>query len=155
MLIKTRYFGEIDLGEEKIITFENGLIGFEKYTTFTLLYDSDKKEETDLMWLQSIQEESLAFPVINPFNVKPDYNPAVEEELLSSLGELNDDNICVLLTVTVPSDIKKTAANLKAPLIINSDTRKGCQLIVDNKEYSVKYNLYEAMQEAKKKRGEK
>ena len=154
MFIKTRYFGEINLGEEKIITFENGLIGFENYTTYTLLYDSDKKEETDLMWLQSTEEQSLALPVINPLNVKPDYNPSVDKELLSSLGTLTDDNICILLTVTVPEDIKQTAVNLKAPLIINSETRKGCQIIVDNKEYSVKYNLYEAMQKNKKERGE-
>lgn len=155
MLIKTRYFGEINLGEEKIITFENGLIGFEGYTTYTLLYDNDKEEETDIMWLQSTEEQSLAFPVINPFHVKSDYNPSIEEELLAPLGELNDDNTCVLLTVTVPSDIQQTAVNLKAPLIINSDTRKGCQIIADNKEYSVKYNLYEAIQRAKKEKGEK
>ena len=79
---------------------------------------------------------------------------SVEEELLSSLGTLTDDNICVLLTVTVPQDIKQTAVNLKAPLIINSDTKKGCQIIVDNKDYSVKYNLYEAMQKHKKEKGD-
>ncbi len=154
MLIKTKYFGEINLCEEKIITFENGLIGFEEYKTYTLLYDSEKKEETNLMWLQSTEEEGLAFPVINPLNVKPDYNPSIEQELLSPLGELNDNNICILLTVTVPQDIKQTAVNLKAPLIINSDTRKGCQLIVDNKDYPIKYNLYEAMQKAKREKGE-
>ena len=43
------------------------------------------------------------------------------------------------------------AANLKAPFIINSDTRKGCQIIVENKDYEIKYNVYEAL---KKKKGE-
>lgn len=154
MLIKTRYFGEIDLGEEKIITFDQGLIGFEEYKRYTLLYDVEGDRDTTISWLQSVEEQSLALPVINPLIAKSDYNPTVDDEMLSPLGDLNQENMVVLLTLTVPSDITKTTANLKAPIVINSDIRKGCQVIVENQDYGVKHNIYEVISRIKAEKGE-
>lgn len=150
MLVKTRCFGEIDLEEDKILTFDNGIMGFEDLKKFTILYDNEEEETPMISWLQSLDEEALAIPVINPLAVKPDYNPIVEDELLGSLGTITEENVVILLSVTVPKDVKKTTANLKAPFIINSDTRKGCQLIVENNDYEIKYNIYEAIQNMKK-----
>jgi flagellar assembly factor FliW len=145
MIVQTRFFGEVDISDDKIIVFERGLMGFEECKNFTLLYDIEKEERPAISWLQSLDEPSLALPVVNPLVVKPDYNPTVEDELLQHLGELNDENLVILLTVTVPQDIKGMTANLKAPLIINSDTKKGVQLIVENSDYEVKYNVYDAL----------
>ena len=152
MLVKTKYFGEINLTEDKILEFENGIMGFENYTKYTLLYDNEEEKQGNIMWFQSIEEPALALPVVNPFYVKQDYNPEVSEEILQPLGEINEDNLCILLTLTVPGDVKKTTANLKAPLIVNADTRKGCQAIVENDDYEVKYNVYEAIQKMKEEK---
>lgn len=154
MIVQTKHFGEIDLSEDKIITFENGLVGFEEFKKFTLLYDSEKESRANISWLQSLEEKTLALPVINPFLVKEDYNPIVEDELLKPLGELTDDNVAILLVMTIPTDIKKMTVNLKAPLIINSDSRKGCQLIVENQEYPIRYYMYEDFQSIKEKKGD-
>ncbi len=150
MMIQTKHFGEIDLTEDKIISFENGIMGFENFKKFTLLYDSEKEDRPNISWLQSLDETNLALPVINPFLVKSDYDPVVEDELLKPLGELNDENIAIFLVMTIPSDIEKMTVNLKAPIIVNSDTRKGCQIIVENQDYPIKYNVYEVLQNAKK-----
>lgn len=150
MLIKTRCFGEINLDENKIITFESGLMGFEQYKRFTILYNIED-EKSKISWLQSVDEPSLALPIVTPSVVKEDYNPTVEDEVLKPLGELTEENLVVFLVLTVPGDIKKTTANLKAPIIINADTRKGCQIIVENSDYVVKYNVYENMKERKNK----
>lgn len=150
MLINTRCFGEINLDENKIITFESGLMGFEEYKQFTILYNVED-EKSKISWLQSVDEPSLALPIITPVVVKQDYNPTVEDEVLKPLGELTEENLVVFLVLTVPGDIKKTTVNLKAPIIINADTRKGCQIIVENSDYVVKYNLYENMKERKNK----
>ncbi|ROR31551.1 flagellar assembly factor FliW [Mobilisporobacter senegalensis] len=155
MRFMTKHFGEIELGEEKIINFDNGIMGFEDYKRYTILFDIESGEKPVISWLQSIEEPGLAIPVINPLYVREDYNPTVEDELLISLGELNDENIIVLLSITVPSDITKMTSNLKAPFIINSDTRKGCQVIVENSDYPVKYNVYESLEKIKKTKGEK
>lgn len=155
MLVKTRHFGEIDLDENKIIYFENGILGFEDYKKYTLLYDDENGERPDISWLQSLEEPSLAIPVISPFIVRPDYNPEVEDELLKPLGEITDQNIVVLVSITVPSEIEKISANLRAPFIINSDTRRAAQIIVENPNYEVKYRFYEQLKANKtKKEGE-
>ena len=151
MLVKTKFFGEVDLPEEKIITFDRGLIGLTDYKKFTILYDCEK-EESNVSWLQCVEEPTLALPVIKPWIVKEDYNPVVEDELLNHLGELTEDNLVLLLTMTVPADIKQMSVNLKAPIVINADTRKGAQIICENQDYEVKYKVYDVLKEKKEDR---
>lgn len=141
MKIDTKYFGEVEIGDEKIIHFENGLFGFEDYKDYTILFDIEAGDKTLFSWLQSVTEKKLAFPVVNPLRVKEDYNPTVEDGLLETIGGVTDENLLVLLLATVPEEIKNTSVNLKAPLIINSDTRKGVQVIAENADYEVKYRI--------------
>ncbi|MBQ9119633.1 MAG: flagellar assembly protein FliW [Lachnospiraceae bacterium] len=155
MLVQTKHFGEIDLAEEKILTFDNGIMGFEEYKRYTILYDSEKEAEgkrPSISWLQCLDLKELAIPIINPLLVKEDYNPTVEDELLAGLGELTDENLVIFLTLTVPADITKMTSNLKAPIVINADTRKGCQIVAENADYQVRFPVYEQF---KKNREEK
>ncbi|MGN1083881.1 MAG: flagellar assembly protein FliW [Lachnospiraceae bacterium] len=154
MLVKTRHFGEIDLDENKVITFEDGIIGFEHCKRYTILYNNEEGNGSTISWLQSLDEPQLALPVISPLSVMADYNPIVEDEVLAPLGELTEENIIILLTLSVPSDITKMSANLKAPLIINADTKKGCQIIAENPDYVIKYNIYEQVKKCKEAKGE-
>lgn len=154
MLIQTKHFGEIDLDENKVITFENGILGFEDFKRYTILYDSETEERSPISWLQSLDEVTLALPVISPLIISPEYNPTVEDELIAPLGELTEENLVLFVTLTVPSDITKVTSNLKAPIIINSDTKKGCQLIAENPEYEVKHNVYTSFMKYKKEKGE-
>lgn len=154
MIIKTKYFGEVDLDEDKVITFEQGIMGFEECKKYTILYDVDEGEQATISWFQSLEEPGLALPVISPLLVKPDYNPTVEDEVLKPLGEITEENLVILLTLTVPEDLTKMSANLKAPFVINTDTRKGCQIIVENPDYEIKYNVYNAISKLKKEKGE-
>ena len=149
MLVKTRYFGEVDLTDDKIKKKKKGLMGFDEYKRYTILYDCEKEEGTNISWFQSVDEPSLALPVINPLIVKEDYNPVVEDELLAGIGEINEENMVILITMTVPADLKEMTVNLKAPIIINADTRKGIQLIVENQDYEVKYKIYDVLKNKK------
>ena len=153
MKANTRIFGEIEIQDDKIIRFDNGIIGFPELKEFTLIFDSEKEDKTSISWLQSLNEPELAFPVIDPLTVYPDYNPSIEDELLKPLGELTPDNLFVLVTVTVPADIQEIAVNLKAPIVINTDTKKANQLIVDN-DLPVRYKIYDIIQSGKEKAGE-
>lgn len=148
MKVNTRIFGEIEVAEEKIITFDIGLMGFEDIHKYTLIFDEE--DRGSIMWLQSLDEPELAFPVIDPLVVADTYNPIVEDEWLTPLGEVKSEADYFLLTVvTVPSDVKKTTANFKAPLVINMNTYKACQIIVNNDDYQIKYNLYDYFQRKK------
>lgn len=157
MHINSRVFGEIDIDDDKIIRFEEGVIGFKDYHNYALIYDEEKKRNNGggIMWLQCMDEPELAFPVADPLHIYEGYNPIVEDEWLAPIGEFNDVNDIFILTIlTVPSDITKVTANLKAPVIINMITKKACQTIVGNEEYEIKYNIYDYVQSLKKKEAE-
>lgn len=146
----TRLFGEIDIQDDKIIRLENGMIGLPEYQRFALIFDEKKgMKESSVMWLQSMDDPQTAFPVMQPNTVKPDYNPTVSDEMLSPIGELNEENTYVLVTLTAAADVKESSVNLKAPIVINTETRKGCQIIVED-DYPVKFKIYEAVQSRKK-----
>ncbi|MBO5522522.1 MAG: flagellar assembly protein FliW, partial [Roseburia sp.] len=126
MKANTRLFGTIDIEDEKVITLEGGMIGFPFLQKFTLIFDEEKeKKAASIMWLQSMDEGEVAFPVMHPNEINPDYNPTVNDEMLAPLGELNDENTYVLVTVTAAAEPKEATVNLKAPIVINTDTRKG------------------------------
>lgn len=149
MIINSRVFGEVEIANDKIITFESGMLGFEEYKQYTLMYDVEKEKRT-IMWLQCVDEPELAFPVIEPMKVYEGYNPVVEDEWLIPMGEVESEEDYFLLTVfTVPADLTKMTVNLKAPIVINTKTMKACQLIVNNDDYPVKYNVYEYIQKMK------
>ena len=153
MKAATRLFGEIEIDESKIITFEDGIIGFPDMKKFTLIFDEEKEGRPSISWLQSMDEPEIAFPVMDPLFGCETYNPIVEDELLKNLGTIKEDNLYVLVTVTVPQNIKELAVNLKAPIVINTDTRKASQIIVED-DLPVRYRIYEILEEAKKKAGE-
>ena len=153
MKANTRLFGEIDIEESKIVKMESGIVGFPELKNFTLLFDEEKKDDKCIMWFQSMDEPVFAMPVMLPQYVKADYNPTINDSLLAPLGALTPENTYVLVTVTVPTDIKKMTVNLKAPIIINTDTCKGAQLIVED-DVPVKYPVYDILKAAKEKGGE-
>ncbi len=151
MKIKTRMFGEIEIEEEKVIHFADGIIGYPDCKNFTLIFDEEKGRRKSICWLQSVDEPVFALPVLDPLLIKEDYNPAVEDELLHVLGDLKEENTFVLVTVTVPEQIEDLSINLKAPIVINVDERLASQIIVEE-NYPVKYKIYELLK--KRKAGE-
>ena len=153
MEILTKAFGKITIDDEKIINFPKGIVGFPDLTEFALIHDVEKGTET-IHWLQSIQEPGFAMPVMDPLLVCPEYNPEVDDELLSHLGELNQEELLVLVTVTVPKDITKMTVNLKGPIVINAAERKATQVIVEGDQYQVKFPIYDILDANKKKAGE-
>ena len=154
MRAKTRFFGEIDIAEDKVITLERGMIGFPDLVHFGLIFDEEKGfDSSGIMWLQSLDDGDIAFPVMTPTNVREDYAPTVNAEMIAPLGELNEENTYMLVTVTVPKEIERFSVNLKAPIIINMDTQQGVQLIVED-DYPVKYMVYDLLKKKKEKAGE-
>jgi len=150
MRINTRVFGEVDIEDSKIIHFPKGIIGFPDLTEFALIHDAEKEGTAAVKWLQSMQEPAFAMPVMDPLMVKADYNPEVEDELLKPIGTLDPEEILVLVTLTVPSEVTKMSVNLQAPIIVNAAEKKACQLIVDTEKYPVRFPIYDILQELKK-----
>jgi flagellar assembly factor FliW len=148
MNICTKIFGEIGIEEDKIITFPNGIIGFPDLKKFLLIHD-EEKTDGKISWLQSIDEPAFAMTVINPLDVLDSYNPVVEDELLSSLGDLDEQEMLVLITITIPQDITKMTVNMAAPIVVNAKNKKAVQIIIEEAGYKVKYPIYDILKSRK------
>ncbi len=153
MLLNTKIFGEREIDETKILFFNEGLPGFKKYKQFVLFTDNEKEINT-IWWLQSVELEDLAFPVLNTFAVLESYRPEVDDSLLETLGKFELEDLVICNVLVVPEDITQMTVNLKAPIIINAKTRKGMQIIVNNSDYEIRHNIYEDIKKYNKKVGE-
>jgi flagellar assembly factor FliW len=139
--IETKYFGEISYEEEDALTFPNGLFGFEDEGRFLLLPFAGG--DGSLLCLQSMTTPALAFVVMNPFPLKPDYAPILPEEELRALGAAQSEDLCYYVLCVVRDPITYSTLNLKCPIVINEDTREAAQVILDTTEYNMRHRLLE------------
>ncbi len=138
MRIQTTRFGEVEINDAAILTFPQGLYGFEQRRQFCLI---DHRPDSPLKWLQSVEDPALAFVVMNPFEYFPDYEVLIPDDEADEL-ELTDPNQTIVLTiVAIPSDPYQMTVNLLAPLVINGDTKRARQIILSGKRYTTKHHL--------------
>lgn len=149
MEVKTRLFGNINIDENKIIHFVGGLVGFPELRDFALIHDGDSESGKGIQWLQSMQDGNFAIPVVDPLQILDSYDPVVEDELLTPLGELTAEDMLVLVTITVPEDITKMTVNLKGPFVINAKNCMACQVIAENDGLQVKFPVYDILKAKK------
>lgn len=148
MLIVTKNFDEIEIDDEKIIRFPGGIIGFPELTDFALIHD-DEKGSGNVHWLQSIQETAFAMPVMDPLIVYAGYNPVIDDDVFAPIGSPDENEMLIMVTLTVPKDIKTMSVNLRAPIIINATAKKACQVILEDKQYEIKFPIYDILNQRK------
>ena len=151
VLFLTKHFGEIEVDESKIITFEEGIPGFTHCTKYILLEDTqdDGKNSGLISWLQSLDEPVVAFVLMNVFIIMPDYDPVIHESDIESLGEYNEEDFLIYNIAVVPDDISKVSVNLKAPVVIHAVTRKGRQVVAANDDYGIRVQIFEEIKKSK------
>ena len=148
MEYSTKLFGKIDVAEDKIIEFPDGILGFPDLKKFTLMFDSDNSSPTGLNFLVSLDEPAFVLPVVAAISVKPDYAPKISGDIEKVIGPLTEDNLLIMVTMTIPEDITKMTVNLNAPIVINDDSRKAVQAVVENEEYDIKYPIYDFLKKS-------
>ncbi|MBC7230043.1 MAG: flagellar assembly protein FliW [Actinobacteria bacterium] len=130
--------GSIEYGEEQVISFVEGILGFPAYREFVLL----EHRQGPFMWLQSLEEPSLAFLVADPWNFFPDYAPEIPDEDVEALELEEPYNFSVFCFVTVPERVEMTSVNLKGPTVVNLNTRRAKQVVLLNPEYTTRHYLF-------------
>ncbi|HEY5586494.1 MAG TPA: flagellar assembly protein FliW [Ruminiclostridium sp.] len=144
MIIETKHFGEIEINEENILNFEEGIPGFEDTHRFGIVSSEDP--ESPFCWIQAIEKPELAFPLVDPFAIKKDYDFELKDEFINSLGIEGATQVAVFAIVVVPDDIKKMSMNLKAPIIVNTVNKKAAQTILDSDKYTVRHFILDEFQ---------
>ncbi|NLV89651.1 MAG: flagellar assembly protein FliW [Tissierellia bacterium] len=140
MKVKTRDFGEIEVPEENIILFQDGIPGFDKEKEFIIILNED--EDNPFHHLQSVKNPDLSFIIINPFEVFKDYDIVIPQTAIDKLKIEKAEDVVVYSIVVVPEDIRKMTANLLGPIIINHKEKLGKQVILDDSRYTTKHFLF-------------
>ena len=126
--------------EQNIIHFTEGILGFEDVHEY-LLYHED---ENNIIWsLQAADSEIPSFIVVDPFTIFPGYNPVLSERELACFGEQDATNLCFLVIAAIKSELSESVANLKAPIVIDINTREAKQIILEDSDYPIRHKLFE------------
>lgn len=139
MIVQTTRFGKITVAEDEIITMYNGPLGFSNARLYAL---RDDEISSPFRWFQSLENESLAFVILDPQLVVNNYQISIAEEHMKKLQATNLDDLIVYVIVTMTKDIKDVTVNLQGPLVINKTNRIAVQLVIPDGQYSTRHLLF-------------
>ena len=139
MKIKTRRFGIIEIDENKIINMPKGMPGFPGRKRFIMFRH---REDSPFYWYQCIEDRDLAFVIMSPFIIKPDYR--IDVDYIVSEMQWNEssdkENLEIYVIINIPRGApEKMTANLIAPLVINTRNREAGQIILSDSPYDHRY----------------
>ena len=132
MILRTKYFGEIDIEDGGVLDFPAGLFAFEEEKKFVLL--PFEGSESTLLCLQSVQNEGLAFVVMNPFALCPEYTPVLQPAELERLGVTDSRALCYYVMCVVRDPVSDS---------INDETNQAMQVILEGGGYGMRHKLAE------------
>jgi flagellar assembly factor FliW len=140
--VNTTRFGELQVNQEDIINFSEGVLGFENLRQFFVV---DPGDSTLILWLQSIEDSKIAFPIIEPKIFKPDY---IAKLLPADMNSVHLESVAdakIYSILTIPSNITEMSANLKAPIVINNNKKIAKQIVLQDNKLSVKFEMYKEL----------
>lgn len=138
MKIQTKDFGPLDIDEEELIDFPEGVYSFEETKRFVLL----EQDDCPALWLQAADGPDPRFIVFRPQEVIEDYAPILPEGALGALCAAHPSELSFYLIAVVPEDLSRMTVNLKSPVVINERKKIGGQFILENREYGVRHRVY-------------
>ena len=143
--INTVRFGELEIEEDKIVQFNEGIPAFDDEHEFVLLpYESD----SPYTFLQSVKTPELAFMMAVPFVFFPDYEFQLEDEVTKKLGIKTSEDVLIYVLITIPGgEIKNMTANLVAPVVISKRTFLAKQVVLEKSKYTTKHRLFKEKEE--------
>ncbi|MDR0390158.1 MAG: flagellar assembly protein FliW [Spirochaetaceae bacterium] len=146
MKVETRAFGLIDVDERQKITVPKGLFGFESFTEYVIL----DAENPPFFWLQATAARDIAFILIDPFLFRPDYELDINDSVLAEIGITEPGHALIFCVVTIPGNGTPVTANLQGPLVINKETKIGCQAILADQRWKTKHDIMAELAAGKK-----
>lgn len=137
MEIMSKTNGKISVDEKHIFTVSHGLFGFEDYQVYAMF----EAEQKPFIWFQSVDNQNLAFLLIDPFLFCNDYELDIDDESLRSIGITSPSDVLVMTIVTIPSDGSPVTANLQGPIIFNKKNNKCIQVISSDSRWQTKHDI--------------
>lgn len=146
--VNTLRFGEIEVEEEKVVHFEDGIPAFEDEHEFLIIpYD----DESPYVFLQSITTPDLAFLMTMPFVFFPEYEFELDDDSQNKLGIKSQEDMLIYTLLTIPGGkVADMTANLMASVVLNQNTMQARQIVLDKSRYTTKHRLFPEHKEENK-----
>jgi len=142
MVLETGRFGQVEVAAEEVIEIPSGILGFPDDQKFCLI---DSADDTLILWLQSLTNPNLAFPVLEPKIFKPEYVVRLSAAELRELKLSTINNASVFTIITLPQNLTEMTANLKAPLVINRESRIAKQVVLQENDQPIKFPMFKEL----------
>lgn len=136
--LEHKRLGEISFKEEDIITFPQGLLGFEKKKKYVVV---DREDYYPFVWMLNTDDPTTSFVMVNPLLFQQDYNPNITKRDLNEIEIDNPQSLLMYVIVTLNPDASQSTANLRAPILINITKNVGKQLVLLDDQYSTKHRI--------------
>jgi flagellar assembly factor FliW len=136
MIIQTSRFGALDVDGDRLINFEQGILGFPTEKRYALIQTG---EGSGFYWLQAVDRPELAFVVCDPRLFVADYHAPIKAEELAQLGLADVNGAQVFVIVNKVDDV--LTGNLQGPLVVNLETRGARQLVLSDRRFSTRHPL--------------
>jgi flagellar assembly factor FliW len=141
MNVTTRDFGIIQIEDDSVYSFPQGVYGFEDVDSFAVFMHEEAG--VSFVYLQAVRSAHPCFLVFSPWDMIPDYSPRVSEEDLRFFGVDSEKDLIFLVIATVPADdVRKLSVNAKSPVALNPLRMIGRQVILMNEDYPVRYHPF-------------
>ncbi|MCQ2610647.1 MAG: flagellar assembly protein FliW [Treponema sp.] len=141
MDVKTKQGKTVSVEEKDIYSFPEGLFGFENYKDYAVI----ESEYQPFMWMQSLQEEKLAFLIVDPFLVCNEYELDIDDKQLAKINVNDPADVVVMSIVTIPAGGSPVTANLQGPLVFNKSSHKALQAIINNNKWTTKFDIVNSL----------
>lgn len=135
--------GKVKIDTDKIVIFEYGIPGFESLKKFAIL---DPDSTYPIMWLVSLEDKDVAFPVTIPNLIRNDYEFILPKDLTEYLNLEKPEDAIILSILTIPENEEDITINLAAPIIISQNNHKGVQYLLEDGKYMIRHRLKEELE---------
>ena len=141
MEIETTRFGILHVREDQVIDVPSGILGFPEDKRYLLF---NHQEGSPFWWFQSLDHGALAFVLIDPFLIMPDYELEMSPEDTARLQlEKEEEGLQGVQPMALVSisrgEPRVITANLLGPVVINLNKRVARQVVLDRQNYSHRF----------------
>ncbi|HUN65379.1 MAG TPA: flagellar assembly protein FliW [Bacteroidota bacterium] len=126
-------FGELEYDAKHVILFPEGMIGFQHCTKYILIDDIDTEP---FRWLVSLDDSELCFPLLDPLLVMEGYEQQV----------LKTDASVAFVVASLHELPERSTVNLKSPVVIEKNTQRGKQIILEDERLPMRYQFLKSPQ---------
>jgi flagellar assembly factor FliW len=144
VIINTTRFGQVEIKEEDVLNFAEGLLGFGDLRKFVLL---DDPSDEIFAWLQSCEAGAIAFPVLEPDIFAENYHVNLSKGDLEALKLKSQEKVHYFSIITIPEDPTQMTANMKAPIAINLKEKVARQCVLQDNNLAIREPIFKKLQQ--------